>query len=67
MSNDTDLNLFDSIRENTEIVYVHYDGCPKKDSAAPLDVCACSCYDRIWFELGRKAEKDLFYGGNDRG
>lgn len=45
----------------------HYDDCLHKDRLAPLDVCPCNCYQEQIFLLGSEAQRDQFYGGDDRG
>ncbi len=44
----------------------HYPGCRYKNSSIPLDECMCGCNERWWFELGREAERDAYYGSDPR-
>lgn len=56
--------VFDEYACKITEINEHYDGCHYASSTAPIDVCACQCYNKQVFRMGRKAEKDLFYGGN---
>lgn len=56
--------VFDEYACKITEINEHYDGCHYSSSTAPIDVCACQCYNKQVFRMGRKAEKDLFYGGN---
>ena len=51
-------NYVDEILEINE----HYDNCEYVNRSIPLDECACHCYDKQVFNLGRQAEEELFHG-----
>lgn len=58
---DTNKNLFKKYKDKITAITEHYDGCQYIDRNIPIYVCMCDCYQRRIFELGRKAERDLFY------
>ena len=57
----TDKNLFKKYRERITNINEHYEGCQYSGRDIPIDVCMCDCHVKQIFEIGRKAERDLFY------
>ena len=64
--NKFDKKVFDAHVLKIMEINEHYDDCEYAERTAPIDVCACDCYKKQIFLLGREAEEKLFYGGSDR-
>lgn len=59
-------NVFKKFKEVILEINDHYDDCKYHGRSIPIDECACDCYQKQIFNLGRKAEKDLFYSSDPR-
>jgi len=53
--------IFEPYKYQITEIYKHYEDCQYINRTIPINECHCDCYVKQVFDLGRKAEKDLFY------
>ena len=54
--------VFDNFMDEILEINEHYEDCRYFNRDIPIDECACNCYDKQLFNLGRQAEEELSQG-----